>query len=95
VRADVGPARLEARVEGIVQGVGFRASVYRQAVRLGLTGWAANMDDGSVEVVAEGPPGQCAELLSWLEGDDAPGWVQRVAHRWAAAGGALPGFTVR
>jgi acylphosphatase len=90
-----GPARLEARVEGIVQGVGFRVSVRRQAVRLGLAGWAANLDDGSVEVVAEGPRERCAELLSWLEGDDAPGLVRGVAHRWAAAGGALPGFSVR
>ena len=34
---------------------GFRAAVWRQAARLGLSGWAANLDDGSVEVVAEGP----------------------------------------
>ena len=91
--ADV--ARLEARVEGIVQGVGFRASVRRQADRLGLAGWAANLADGSVEVVAEGPEARCRELLAWLEGDGTPGWVQRVGHRWARSAGDLAGFTQR
>lgn len=94
--APAGAVRLESRVEGIVQGVGFRASVRGQALRLGLAGWAANLPDGSVEVVAEGPRPQCRELLAWLEGEDAPGWVQRVASRWAEpaepAGG---GFGVR
>ena len=35
-------------------GVGFRYSTQREAVQLGLTGYARNMDDGSVEVVACG-----------------------------------------
>jgi O-acetyl-ADP-ribose deacetylase (regulator of RNase III)/acylphosphatase len=88
-------ARLEARVEGTVQGVGFRASVSRQAGRLGLAGWAANLADGSVEVVAEGPEERCRELLAWLEGDDTPGWVRHVGHRWGQPAGGLAGFTAR
>jgi O-acetyl-ADP-ribose deacetylase (regulator of RNase III)/acylphosphatase len=90
-----GAVRVESRVEGIVQGVGFRVSVRRQAIRLGLAGWAANLPDGSVEVVAEGPEPQCRELLAWLEGEDAPGRVQRVASRWAAGGGMAAGFEAR
>jgi O-acetyl-ADP-ribose deacetylase len=93
--APAGAVRVEARVEGIVQGVGFRASARRQAVRLGLAGWAANLPDGSVEVVAEGPEPACRGLLAWLEGEDAPGWVQRVTSRWAAAGGMAAGFGIR
>ena len=42
------------RVHGLVQGVGFRYSTQREALQLGLTGYARNMDDGSVEVVACG-----------------------------------------
>ena len=92
---DGGDARLTARVEGWVQGVGFRVAVLRQATRLGLSGWAANLDDGSVEVVAEGPRERCEELLAWLPGDDTPGLVKRVTRRWDAASGALSGFSVR
>ena len=43
-----------AWVHGVVQGVGFRYSTQREAIELGLTGYARNMDDGSVEVVACG-----------------------------------------
>ena len=87
--------RLTARVEGLVQGVGFRMAVSRQAIRLGLSGWAANLPDGSVEVIAEGPRDGCQELLGWLSGDDAPGWVKEVTPRWDAASGGLSGFSAR
>lgn len=43
-----------AWVYGRVQGVGFRYTTQHEAQRLGLTGYAKNMDDGSVEVVACG-----------------------------------------
>src|SRR5439155_20058522 len=48
--------RLEATVRGRVQGVGFRYFVVREAMELGLVGWVANAADGSVVLVAEGPP---------------------------------------
>jgi acylphosphatase len=48
-------ARLEASVRGRVHGVGFRYYVVVRADRLGLTGWVANMQDGSIRCVAEGP----------------------------------------
>ena len=41
-------------VSGRVQGVGFRYFVQREATRLGLTGYAANLADGRVEVLATG-----------------------------------------
>ena len=88
-------ARLVARVEGIVQGVGFRASAARVAASLGLAGWAANRGDGSVEIVAEGPRGRCQELLDWLAGDGAPGWVKQVTPQWQPPAGGLAGFTAR
>jgi acylphosphatase len=41
-------------VSGRVQGVGFRHFARGEAMRLGLLGYAANLPDGRVEVVAEG-----------------------------------------
>ena len=77
------------RVRGRVQGVGFRYFVERAAARLGLTGYAKNLDDGSVEVYAVGAAHTLAELenLLWkgpayseVRGVDAqPAAVQRLA----------------
>ena len=65
-----GPAdrrRLEATVRGVVQGVGFRFFVIRQASELELDGWVANRRDGGVECVAEGPAGHLDALLAAVE----------------------------
>ena len=50
-------------VSGHVQGVGFRWFVARHARALGLSGYARNLPDGRVEVVAEGADQQALEQL--------------------------------
>ncbi|MFZ2314583.1 MAG: acylphosphatase [Gammaproteobacteria bacterium] len=54
-------------VTGKVQGVWFRASTKNQAEGLGLSGWARNLEDGSVEVVAFGAQSALSELSEWLK----------------------------
>ena len=49
-----------------MQGVFFRASTRRIAESLGLTGYAINLPDGSVEVLACGPEEQIDRLGDWL-----------------------------
>ncbi|HEY7147131.1 MAG TPA: acylphosphatase [Streptosporangiaceae bacterium] len=88
-------ARLIAWVEGRVQGVGFRWWVRARALERGLAGWAENLVDGRVKVVAEGPSEDCDELLALLGGGSTPGWVRQVTHRWEHASGRLCGFTER
>jgi acylphosphatase len=93
------PARLTAFVRGQVQGVGFRWWVRGLAVELGLVGHAANLSDGRVEVVVEGPRRACACLLTalgeqpWARG--RPGRVAGVGHQWGEPRGIGPGFTQR
>lgn len=57
---------VRCRVSGRVQGVFFRASTQREARRLGLRGYAKNLPDGSVEVLACGSEASVAELKEWL-----------------------------
>lgn len=52
-------------VDGIVQGVFFRASTQRQAAALGLHGWVRNLADGRVEAVFEGPPDAVGSAVAW------------------------------
>jgi len=61
-------------VQGRVQGVGYRYFVLRQAEALGVSGFARNRADGSVEVVAEGPPGALRDLEDRLR--EGPAFAQ-------------------
>jgi acylphosphatase len=55
-------------VSGHVQGVFFRASTRELALSLGVTGYARNLRDGRVEVLACGSADAVAVLCSWLSG---------------------------
>ncbi|MCG6895920.1 MAG: acylphosphatase [Thiocapsa sp.] len=66
-------------VGGRVQGVFFRASAREQAMRLGLTGYARNLPDGRLEVVACGEPGGVSQLRDWLRTGPAGAEVTGVA----------------
>ena len=87
--------RLTAWVRGRVQGVGFRWWTRSRALELGLVGWAANLADGRVEVVAEGPKDTCERLLELLGSGGSPGTVESVTPRWSEAKGGLTGFVER
>jgi acylphosphatase len=87
--------RLEATVNGHVQGVFFRASTRDRAQALGLTGWVANQDDGSVRVVVEGSEEALQKLLQFL-GDGPPqAQVTQVQSEWLEASGEFEHFAVR
>lgn len=88
-------ARLTVWVHGRVQGVGFRWWTRGRALELGLAGFARNLADGRVEVVAEGPRPSCARLLDDLRAGRPPGWVDQVVERWSDAKGNLTGFVER
>lgn len=92
---DTDHVRLTAWVRGRVQGVGFRWWTRARARELGLVGSAANLADGRVEVVAEGPRPACADLLGQLQGSDTPGQVTGVVERWSEARGGLTEFVER
>lgn len=85
--------RVTARVEGRVQGVGFRWWTRSRALELGLVGSATNLHDGRVEVVAQGSRTACEALLILLP--DGPGRVDRVGHWWSDPRGDLSGFRER
>lgn len=89
------PARLEAIVTGLVQGVYFREYTRREAVRLRLVGWVANRPDGAVQVVAEGEEPALQQLVDFLHRGSPAARVERVTTVWAAAAGEFTDFRVR
>ena len=55
------------RIYGHVQGVGFRYFTWKQALKIGVTGFVRNLADGSVEVIAAGSESQIDALDAWLQ----------------------------
>jgi len=84
--------RLHAVVRGDVQGVGFRYFVQREARQLGLHGWVRNNDDGTVELVAEGPREALEELKRLAQEGPRSARVERVDAQWSNATGKLQAF---
>jgi acylphosphatase len=82
-------------VSGHVQGVGFRRFVQRKARDLGLSGHAANLPDGGVEVLAEGDAAALGHLERWLERGPPLARVTKVQVRPAPEGDPPAGFTTR
>ncbi len=88
--------RLTAWVRGRVQGVGFRWFTRAKALEIGgLSGFALNLDDGRVQVVAEGRRADCEQLLDWLRNGDTPGRVDGVTEIWDTPRGGYDSFAVR
>ena len=88
-------ARLEVLLSGRVQGVGFRYFALSAANRRGLTGWVANLPDGRVQCVAEGPREDLEALLEALERGPAGALVTSVQSAWMPAVGGFTSFSIR
>jgi acylphosphatase len=67
-------------VSGRVQGVWYRASAQEEAKKLGLTGWAKNLPDGRVEVVACGSEETLMKFVAWLKKGPAKAEVSDVSY---------------
>ena len=94
-RGDSGEwVRLTARVDGVVQAVGFRYWTVHRAEELGLTGTVRNNTDGSVGIVAEGSQSVVLEFRRWLRSPEAPGKVENVDETVSRATGAFSNFRV-
>jgi acylphosphatase len=85
--------RLTVLVGGGVQNVGYRRFVQRHAETLGLHGYAENLADGRVEVVAEGHRSDLEQLLHYLKKGSTHARVGAVETQWAESTG-LEGFFV-
>jgi acylphosphatase len=73
--------RVVATVAGHVQGVGYRWFVRAQAEAAEVAGSAANLPDGTVEAVLEGPADAVRRVVAALDGPEAPGAVSSVTTR--------------
>lgn len=86
--------RRRLRARGRVQGVFFRDWTRRAAQDSGVAGWAANREDGSVEVVLEGPPEAVRRVAELVRQGPGRARVESVDERDEEPEG-LAGFEIR
>jgi acylphosphatase len=70
---------------GSVQGVGFRYSVRALVHGFEVTGTVRNLDDGRVELIAEGERGELEGLLEAVRQSDVGRFIRREEHDWTDA----------
>jgi acylphosphatase len=88
------PIRLRLQIHGRVQGVFFRDSLRRTAIEHGVSGWAENRSDGSVEAVLEGDPDAVRAVAAFSRRGPTHARVDHVDEREEPVQG-LSGFEIR
>ncbi|MGM0482619.1 MAG: acylphosphatase [Patescibacteria group bacterium] len=86
--------RINALVSGKVQGVFFRAYTKKRAQEKGISGWVRNLEDGRVEVIAEGSEKAIGSLVDFLWEGSPSSQVDNVKVEWQEPEGES-GFRVR
>ena len=86
--------RATIAVEGTVQQVGYRDFVFELAVRAGLKGWVRNREDGSVEIVCEGPKGAIEQFAKNIRIEEPPILVDNLKINYGEATGEFRQFKI-
>lgn len=82
-------------ITGIVQGVGFRKFVRREARLKSLVGWVRNNPDGSVELVAQGEKQTLEEFIKQCEKGSLLSEVDEVRVTWTESKETYTDFLIR
>ncbi len=87
--------RLHVVIDGIVQGVFFRASTREEARALDLTGWVRNCFDGNVEAVFEGERDKIDQMLKWCKTGPPGAKVINIKSNWEMPTGEFDTFSIK
>jgi len=81
-------------VRGVVQGVGFRWFVERNANRLGLAGTVKNLPNGEVEVWAEGDKENIEQLITAMHEGNGASSVYKLTTEWVTGEPRFENFQI-
>jgi acylphosphatase len=87
--------RIHAFVKGKVQGVYFRAHTKKFADEHNIKGWVKNLEDGGVEVVAEGEKDQVQKMVQFLQNGSPEARVDSVEIKNEKPVEVFKGFSIR
>ena len=86
---------VRAFVSGRVQQVGYRQTCRSKARSLGLVGWVRNLNDGRVEIFAQGEADQVDRLIDWAWSGPFNATVIGVESDMVAADATLTDFFIQ
>lgn len=86
--------RVHIIVDGIVQGVFFRANTKSEADQLGVLGWVRNKFDGTVEVMAEGEKDAVERFIHWCRQGPPGAVVEDARLTWEEYRGEFKSFDI-
>ncbi|MFA5352023.1 MAG: acylphosphatase [Candidatus Gracilibacteria bacterium] len=86
--------QLELKITGKVQGVWYRDHTRKEALRLGLKGFARNETDGSVTIIATGKKEKLQQLREWCETGSPKSEVSSVEENWREDEASFAGFEI-
>jgi len=87
--------RIEVKIYGIVQGVGFRFYAQFRALELGIKGYVKNNPDGSVTFVGEGDEEDLKKMIEYLKKGPTGAVVQKVDVVWKDSKNEFKDFRIR
>ncbi|RLD14334.1 MAG: acylphosphatase [Caldiserica bacterium] len=87
--------RIEVKIYGIVQGVGFRFYAQFRALELGIKGYVKNNFDGSVTFVGEGDEEDLKKMVEYLKKGPTGAVVQKIDIDWKEAKDEFKDFRIR
>ena len=87
--------RLKITIHGQVQGINFRSEAVEMGQSLDLHGYAKNLEDGSVVVVAEGSEEHLSELEDWCHRGPAGAEITEVESIHEPTTGAFSSFQIQ
>jgi acylphosphatase len=74
--------RAQVIIEGMVQGVFFRAATREEAIRTGVGGWVRNLSDGTVQALFEGEKKKVEAIIAWCHKGPPGARVSTVQIFW-------------
>jgi acylphosphatase len=90
----MGRARVQNYYSGRVQGVGFRISVKSVAAGFDVVGTVRNLQDGRVELAAEGLKSELEAFLQAIRESEVGGFIKSEQASWLMAEGGFRGFEI-
>jgi len=86
--------QIHAFASGRVQGVNFRYYTYRKATQLNLKGYARNLDDGRVEILAQGSRDDLDRLIEFIKSNPGLSFITDLKIGWEETKTELSEFCI-